>query len=70
MLLLNHDIKVINDKELTLLLGENTSINPEFRYKNYQRALNDGIVPIPYDIGISVEKEKEKAIVFVVNYKL
>ena len=28
MLLLNHDMKVINDKELLLLLDDNTSRNP------------------------------------------
>ena len=37
MLLLNHDMKVINDKELLLLLDDNTSRNPEFYYENYQR---------------------------------
>ena len=30
MLLLNHDMKVINDEELFLLLDDNTSRNPEF----------------------------------------
>ena len=29
MLLLNHDMKVINDEELLLLLDDNTSRNPE-----------------------------------------
>ena len=37
MLLLNHDMKVINDEELLLLLDDNTSRNPEFNYENYQR---------------------------------
>ena len=37
MLLLNHDMKVINDEELLLLLDDNTSRNPEFNYQNYQR---------------------------------
>ena len=37
MLLLNHDMKVINDEELLLLLDDNTSRNPEFNYLNYQR---------------------------------
>ena len=37
MLLLNHDMKVINDEELLLLLDDNTSRNPEYNYENYQR---------------------------------
>ncbi|CAH3143736.1 unnamed protein product [Pocillopora meandrina] len=37
MLLLNHDMKVINDEELLLLLDDNTSRNPDFNYENYQR---------------------------------
>ena len=37
MLLLNHDMKVINDEELLLLLDDNTSRSPEFNYENYQR---------------------------------
>ena len=37
MLLLNHDMKVINDEELLLLLDDNTSRNPEYSYENYQR---------------------------------
>ena len=37
MLLLNHDMKIINDEELLLLLDDNTSKNPEFHYENYQR---------------------------------
>ena len=37
MLLLNHDMKVINDEELLLLLDDNISRNPEFNYENYQR---------------------------------
>ena len=37
MLLLNHDMKVINDEELLLLLDDNTSSNTQFNYQNYQR---------------------------------
>lgn len=37
MLLLSHDMKVISDEELLLLLEENTSRNPEFSYGLYQR---------------------------------
>ena len=37
MLLLSHDMNVISDEELLLLLEENTSRNPEFSYGLYQR---------------------------------
>ena len=37
MLLLNHDMKIIKDEELLLLLDDNTSRNPEFNGENYQR---------------------------------
>ena len=37
MLLLSHDMNVINDYEVPLLLEENTSRNPEFSYGLYHR---------------------------------
>ena len=58
MLLFNHDMKVINDKEFLLLLDDNISRTPEFKYECCQRfdslakaldtAPNHGIVSIPY----------------------
>ena len=53
MLLLNHDMKVINDEELLLLLDDNTSRNPEFNYENYQRFNLDEIQEPECKGGIS-----------------
>ena len=44
MLLLSHNMKLINDEELILLMDENTSKNPDFNYQKYRR-FNLDLIP-------------------------
>ena len=44
ILLLSHDIKIINDEELIVRMDENTSKTPDFNYQKYRR-FNLDLIP-------------------------